>query len=328
MAHGFNNLGRNTTFASKREIAWHGLGSVVEAMTSEEAIILGGMDFEVNLAPVYANINIKDYNGEFYTHQSLVNGKQATYRTDTNETFGIVGGRYTVLQNTECFKFFDDIIGEGHAAYETVGALGNGETVFLTAKLSKELVINKDLVDQYLLLTNTHDGSGSVNIMFTPIRVVCNNTLTMALNSNKSKFTIRHTKNLHNKLKQAENALGIVKKQSVLLKETMEHIAKISIDDKKAIDIICSAFNFERNDKGEFFSTRSVNLANKIYKSYQIGVGQEGIVGTGYGLYNGVTTYLQNVQKVTDKDAFFKNSFMGKDDVTRNKVLQNILELT
>lgn len=337
MAHGFKNLGKNTTFASKREIAWHGLGSVVDSMTSKEAIILGGLDFEVGLASLYVKLEEtelknthalnncirleKGVDAKFFNTKGI-NSNFATYRTDNNTIFGIVGNRYEVIQNTEAFEFFDSIIGEGHARYETVGALGNGETVFITAKLPGNLNVNKEDIDKYLLLTMSHDGSSSIQAMFTPIRVVCNNTLTLALKS-RNKVTIRHTKNARERLEKAKEILGIVQTETKNMEEVFNIYAKTKVNDEDAFEIFKKSFGIIPQKDGKL-STRSFNKLEEIKKIYFEGVGQKEIIGSAWGVYNGVTTYLQNYQNIKGDEDLFKKSFMGKDEEIKIRTLKNI----
>ena len=200
------------SFASKKEPAWHGLGKVVDAMTSKEAIILGGLNFEVSKRPLFIQSNLISFeqakehsivsrniindNTIFYSKLVGIEDKFATVRDDLNLPLGIVGSRYEIIQNQEAFDFFDSIVGEKYADYETVGCLNGGGTIFITAKLKEEMIINKDNIDKYLLLTMSHDGTSSIQVMFTPIRVVCNNTLTLALGG-KNRVTIRHTKSAY-----------------------------------------------------------------------------------------------------------------------------------
>ena len=320
MAHGFNELGKSTSFASRRELAWHGLGKTVDAMTSEEAIVLGGMDFEVDLAPVYAGVEdakLEEVWGmetavKTRTDKGILNYKKgvvlpnnfATYRTDNKEVFGVVGKRYTPIQNKDAFAFFDSIIGEGHAKYETVGALGNGRKVFITAKLPNKLVVGKENIDKYLLLTMAHDGSGSVQAMFTPIRVVCNNTLSAALSNSSNKVSIRHTKNALDRLNIAKRILGIADRQSTTLSEVFTQFAKTKMNDEDLKSYFKSTFKIKPAEDGNI-SSKGQNILNNLLKYHEIGIGQRGIEGTAWGAYNAVTGYQQNIQKYRNTDVAF-----------------------
>lgn len=328
MAHGFINLGQNSTFATRKELAWHGLGSVVESMTAKEAMVLGGLDFEVGLAPLYAEIKpaiespagIWGWKGN---HFKNVSTNFATYRKDTNDIFGVVGSRYEPVQNTEAFAFFDSVIGEGHAEYETVGALGNGERVFITAKLPSHLHVGKDTIDKYLLLTMAHDGSGAVNVLFTPVRVVCNNTLSLALNRATNKVSIRHTKNALNRLEDAKKILGIAEKNFETLEQYFNRLSHLKITDEDAQNIFKTSFNLIPQEDGKL-STRAKNKLTAVTNYYNIGVGQENIIGTGWGVYNAVTGYLQNgLEREGDKQ--FTSTFIKGDEVIRSRTSSALL---
>lgn len=344
MAHGFRNLGKNTTFATRKELAWHGLGKVVDAMTSEEAIKLGGLDFEVGLAPLYAgvetNIDIDDTskypsiirNGQGkLTDVSFSSCKEiktnfATFRKDTKDVFGVVGSRFTVVQNWEAFDFFDSIIGDGHAQYETVGALGNGEKIFITAKLPSTIQVKKEDIDNYLLLTMAHDGSSSIQAMFTPIRVVCNNTLSLALSNCTNKVSIRHTKNAHKKLDIAAELLGIVKTQSEDFSSIFNTFADSYLKEAQIKDIIKSSFGFEEDDKG-YFSTKAANIMNDVLEYHEIGVGQQGIQGTKWGVFNAVIGYQQNVQKYKNTEVQFESVYNKQASNIRQKAFNNLIRV-
>ena len=174
MAHqiNYNETKGTHSFASHSEKAWHGLGQVVDkAMTSEEAITLANLDYDVEKAPIYAGIGGEDLS------YSEFKDKVATYRTDTKEVLGLVGRKYEIVQNRDAFGFFDAIIDSGEAIFETAGVLGKGERIFVTAKLPNDILVNGEPCEKYIILTNSHNGSSSIIAGFTTIRVVCNNTL-------------------------------------------------------------------------------------------------------------------------------------------------------
>jgi len=336
MAHGFRDLGRHTTFATRKELAWHRLGKVVNAMTSEEAIVLGGMDFEVGLKPIYTvddghnmteqvgNTTSRFINKSAFTQLS---SNFATYRKDNQHTFGIVGARYEVIQNTEAFQFFDSIIGEGHAEYETVGALGDGERVFLTAKIPEKMLIGKEHIDKYLLFSMAHDGTGSIIIMFTPIRVVCNNTLSAALSGNTNKVSIRHTKNARNRIEDAKAVLGIVHQNGLMLEEVFNQMLKVKLHDQEIGEIVIKSFGFTPDVKTNEFSTRAKNKFKEIMAFHESGVGQKDIRGTAWGAYNAITGYQQNVQNYRDDNVEFDSIFNKTNANVRQKAFNELVSL-
>lgn len=225
------NLERNTySFYSLKEVAWHGLGQIVaEAKTPEEVIRLANMDYEVALAPMFANFLpkntsqvIKVDNGFICQVISPENGHIieevkipkkgvkvpdvfATYRTDNFDVLGTVGSRYEPVQNTEAIDFIynvcknSNVLTSSDVIIETAGVLGRGERIFVTAQLPTYELCG-DEMKKYILFTTSHDGSGSIQACFTDIRVVCNNTLNAALQNCSNMMRFKHTKNVANAL--------------------------------------------------------------------------------------------------------------------------------
>lgn len=351
MAHNLNfNKGR-ASFVSKQELPWHRLGTVVDTLTSKEALELGGLDFVVEKRPLYVPgvalgfedakkfkrigreiVNISTDPKEItlasnYHKLIKFNRQFATVRTDNDFPLGIVGEKYHVFQNYEAFEFFDSIVGEKYADYETAGALGNGETVFITAKLKEEMVFNKDLIDKYLLLTASHDGSSSITVMFTPIRVVCNNTLTLALQGkNSNKVLISHTLNAKIRLENAKRVLGLVGQSALAYQEAFGNLLKINVTDDEATEVFKKVLKLEPDNKGKY-STRAVNILDSIETYYHIGFGQQEIVGTGWGVYNAVTGYLQNVKTYQNDDSRFKTTLLTSQNNIRLEAYNEILDL-
>ena len=225
------NLERNTySFYSLKEVAWHGLGQIVaEAKTPEEVIRLANMDYEVALAPMFANFLPKNTsqviqvdNGFICQVISPENGHIieevkipkkgvkvpdifATYRTDNFDVLGTVGSRYEPVQNTEAIDFIynvcknSNVLTPSDVVIETAGVLGRGERIFVTAQLPTYELCG-DEMKKYILFTTSHDGSGSIQACFTDIRVVCNNTLNAALQNCSNMMRFKHTKNVANAL--------------------------------------------------------------------------------------------------------------------------------
>lgn len=202
-----------------REKPWHQLGRSVEsAPTSEDAIRYAGLDWNVIQEPIYLNNGTK------------ILGSYCNIRSTDHKPLGIVGERYKIVQNSEAFEFTDALLGEG-VRYETAGSLKDGRTVWLLAKMPESIEILGDEVEPYLVFTNTHDGSGAVRVTMTPVRVVCNNTLNLALRTAKRVWSARHTGSIQNKLDEAMETLKFANKYMEATKETMEELHKVKLSD-------------------------------------------------------------------------------------------------
>jgi phage/plasmid-like protein (TIGR03299 family) len=186
MAHqiNFNEKTGKHSFFSVKEKAWHNLGQLIDRYpTSAEAIQYAGLDYIVEKRPLFTydtENQIADPDTDIIIPEISVPNYFATVRADTDQVLGVVGNDYEVVQNRDAFTFFDAIVGGGEGIlYETAGALGNGERIFITAKLPGYIRVGKDdLIEKYLFLTTSHDGYGSITAAFTPTRIVCNNSAT------------------------------------------------------------------------------------------------------------------------------------------------------
>lgn len=323
MAHNinFNQQTQKHSFFSVKEKAWHGLGQIVtECPTSAEAIILAGLNYTVEKRTLYATL---DHSFE------QVKGYHATLRADTNQILGIVGSKYEIVQNETAFSFFDAIVQDSRIQYETAGALGNGERIFITAKMPDVLRISrKDEIEKYIFLTTSHDGSGSIMAAFTPVRIVCNNTLNMALRNHTNAVHIKHTANAADKLQQAAKIIHIADNTGLLLEQMFKQWAKTTLSDaetKKLIKLAMApskevfAAVAEGNKKFEF-SRQFENVCGDIWEYSQTAPSQqlETTKGTIFGAYNAITGYYQNVASF--KDGSHKlNSIMFGTGLDRTK---------
>lgn len=209
-----------------REKPWHGLGTkVMEAPTSKDALRLAGLDWNVVQEPIYTET------------EELIDGYKANVRDMDRKVLGVVTDRYKVIQNDEAFAFTDALLGEG-VRYETAGSLQNGKKVWLLAHLPHEYIISGERISPYLLFSNSHDGSGAIKVALTPIRVVCNNTLNLALETAKRSWSMVHTGDVKGKLDEARNTLFMAEKYMDHLGKEFEHLRSIKLSDNEVMDYI------------------------------------------------------------------------------------------
>lgn len=312
MAHNLNFNKRTGTwsFASHSEKAWHGLGQIVDkAMTSAEAIKLANLDYQVDKSAVTFSPN---------NQPSVIDGYFATYRTDTNQYLGMVKSRYEIVQNIEAFGFFDSIIDEGEAIFETAGVLGNGERIFVTAKLPDDFEVGGEKIEKYIMLMNSHDGSSSIIAGMTNIRVVCNNTLQAALRGLDNKVSIDHVSGAQNKLKEAHRVMGIASKYSSEVSDIFNRMVDFKMDEgqlnKYLFDVLKPEYKKVMTSQEE--NEMSTRLKNMIDATTQFAMTHptqttEAAKGTLWGAYNAVSGYYNYVKDFPSAESKFQSQFLG-----------------
>jgi len=203
MGHELSTVNGRVAMMYVGEVPWHGLGMKMGApATARETIAAAGLDYDVQMT------NLATIDG------TPVPQKRAVIRTDTNDVLGVVGGNYVPVQNRECFSFLDAVVADGRLRYHTAGALRKGERIWLLAKLPGQIRVrfSEDISEKYLLLSNSHDGSSTLRVHYTSIRVVCANTLHIADQAGRGEgIAIRHQGNLAAKVRDAQNVLGLAR---------------------------------------------------------------------------------------------------------------------
>lgn len=329
MAHNlnFNSRTGHYSFFSVKQKPWHNLGQIVEEHpTSEQAIKFAGLDYEVEKSPLFSKgLGIIENNSgiEIVDSELEVSNYFASIRTDNNTVLGVVGKDYHILQNREAFSFFDSIVGGGNGIlYETAGALGNGERIFITAKLPDYIRVGNgdDITEKYIFLTTSHDGSGSITAAFTPIRIVCQNTLNASLKNMSNVIRIRHTSGAKQRLEDAHKLMELANKLSSDLESTFNYWAKIKVGDdemKKLIQLaLCpNKETLKHLHTGNFddLSTVFKNTVDNAFAYAMMSDTQqiETTKGTLFGAYNAVTGFYQNVKTYKDDEAKLQSIVMG-----------------
>lgn len=328
MAHNinFNEQTGRYSFFSVKEKAWHGLGQIVnEYPTSEQAIKYAGLDYEVIKSPLFTNGSEIITDSEFTEINKMLEVPKyfANIRTDNNTVLGVVGKDYHIVQNREAFNFFDAIVGGDQGIlYETAGALGNGERIFITAKLPDYIRVGNgdDVTEKYIFLTTSHDGSGSITAAFTPIRIVCQNTLNASLKNMTNVVRIKHTSGAKQRIENAHKIMGLANTLSTQLENIFNNWSKVRVSDKEVKKLIQLALcpnketlDLIKNDAEDEMSTVFKNTIDDAFQYAMLSDTQQmdTTKGTLYGAYNAVTGYFQNVRNYKNDEAKLQSIVLG-----------------
>ncbi|MBQ3119857.1 MAG: DUF945 domain-containing protein [Peptococcaceae bacterium] len=239
-----------------RKPCWHGMGvRVEEALTSKDALHYSGLDWQVKQEPLMT--------GTFKS----VPGYVANVRSDNDRILGIVSDSYKVVQNEEAFAFTDALIGEG-VRYETAGSLDEGRKVWLLAKLPERYQLVGEDVDPYIVFTSSHDGSGAIRVAPTPIRVVCQNTLNLALNTAKRSWSTTHTSNVHSRLDDARNTLLFADKYMKALQQEAERLSMQRVTDKLFYTLVDKLLPVDEDASEQTKSNNRKQRSDLIYRYF------------------------------------------------------------
>ena len=207
-----------------RVAPWHGLGvSGESALNSNDAIEQSGLNWNVIQRPIMTS------------NYTPILGYKANIRDSDEKVLGVVTDRYKVVQNAEAFAFTDALLGEG-VRYETAGALQGGRKIWLLAKLPDKYIIEGEQIEPYLVFSSSHDGSAAIKVAMTPVRVVCQNTLNIALSSAKRMWSTVHVGDLAHKMDDAHNTLLLAEKYMGKLGAEFSRLSKIKLTDAKVME--------------------------------------------------------------------------------------------
>lgn len=243
-----------------RQVPWHGLGTMVqEAPTSEDALHIAELDWRVEQTPVFTDAGIE------------IPGYKANRRDTDGSILGIVSDRYKIVQNTEAFEFTDAIVGEtedGVVKYETAGSLCGGKRIWLLAKMPTKKVLDDD-VEPYMVFANSHDGTGAIRIAMTPIRVVCQNTMNLALNTAKRQWSTKHVGDMQSKLEEAKLCLRMADSYMANLDVEADRLANAKLYREQIEEILDAMFPVDDNTS-ERKKNNIVQFKNQFWTAYSM----------------------------------------------------------
>lgn len=284
-----------------REKPWHGLGiRVEEAPTSKEALELAGLNWKVLQKPIYTSSGIP------------IKGYKANVRDIDQNILGIVTDRYKVVQNEEAFKFTDNLLGAG-MRYETAGSLQDGKRIWLLAKLPHEYIIGGEQISPYLVFTNTHDGSGAIKVAVTPVRVVCSNTLNLALSTAKRSWSTIHTGDINGKMDDARETLQLAGKYMNCLGKEFNNLQQKKISERKVMEFIEELL--PEPDNASFQQKKNVaRLREDMKRRYFDAPDLKDLGNTAYRFINAVSDFATHAKPIRETKDYQSNLFMKTVD--------------
>lgn len=275
-----------------REKPWHGLGTrVEEAPTSHEALELAGLDWTIESLPVY------DAQGR------EIKGYKANTRSSDGTVLGIVGSRYKIVQNSEAFDFTDALVGEG-ITYETAGSLYGGKKIWLLGKMPERYILG-DKMEPYICFVNNHDGKGAVRACMTPVRVVCNNTLNIALSEAQRAWSTAHRGNVQAKLEEARATLQMAEQYLVKLDEEADRLANQTMTESDVHDTLNKMFALPKDATDRQKQTAQTAKDGIVACMLRPDIAQ--FLNTKWGFINAVSDYVGHSEPARRTKNFDEN---------------------
>lgn len=332
MAHELHLVDGQAAMMYVGQVPWHGLGHALDKPpTAEEGIRSAKLDWRVGKKPMYA---VAD--GIYHA----VPGQYAVVREDLWDSedcpiFATVSNTYVPLQNAEAFGFFDGLIEQNTATYETAGALGQGERVWVLAKLKGDFAVaGVDELKQYVLLANGHNAATSVRVLLTPVRVVCQNTLNWALSDAKIEFRVSHGPQMHRKLDLAAQQLTRIIEQYSLLHSRFDSMARRQMVHRDLPNYLETVFPLP--SQGRFTDRnfeKAVDEVNVTRKKCErlfeegLGNGDPVIRGSLWAAYNGVIQWTDHQAPYKNRFHRFNSLFFGEGSRVKSRALASALRL-
>jgi phage/plasmid-like protein (TIGR03299 family) len=320
MAHELEIVNGKANMIYVGNAPWHDLGTKVpETISTAEAIVASGLNWNVGLKELFTD------SAEKVTHR-------ATYRQDTGAILGVVGPEYTALQNSDAFSFFDPFLASKEATIQTAGSLKEGRRVWVLAKLNRDpmKIVGEDTVEKYILLSNSHDGTLAVRVGFTPVRVVCQNTMSMAHNDRNSQLIrLSHTKNVALNLEAIREVMDTANARFEATAEQYRLLAQKQINQADLERYVKLVFTMGTVDENA--GERKSRVLEPITRLFETGRGNDmaGVAGTYWAAYNAVTEFIQYERGGTaSKDSRLNETWFGGGMVLNKKALQTALTLS
>lgn len=275
---------------------WHGLGTLVEeAPTSADALELAGLDWQVIQKDLFTADGFS------------VDGFKANVRESDDQVLGVVTNRYKVVQNQDAFAFTDALLGEG-VRYETAGSLQNGRRIWILAKLPQRYIISGDEITPYLVFMNSHDGTGAIKAAMTPIRVVCQNTLNLALATAKRSWSVNHVGDIEGKLEDAKDTLLYAGQYMSELGKEIDVLSRKTLTDRQVYEYIDALFPSEDGMTGAQ-RKNILRLKDDVRMRYFDAPDLRNIGKTAYRFVNAVSDFATHAKPIRERKNYRESLF-------------------
>ena len=314
MAHELEIVNGQAQMAYVGELPWHGLGTKVPAdLTPDQFMVTAGLDWKVTKEKLVTPQGV------------IVPNKEALVRTSDNSVLDVVGTGWNPVQNSEAFEFFNDYVVAGDMEMHTAGSLKNGQMVWALAKTKESFeLFNGDQTDNYFLFTNPHQFGKSINIRMTPIRVVCNNTLTLSLSKESDKMvTVNHRKAFDPDM--VKEQMGIAREKMEQYKSMAEFLGGKRYTADNVIQYFNEVFGAPAKEKVDNvipFTSRNAKIA---YENLDTQPGANFAQGSWWTAFNSVTHMTDHLQG-RENDSRLQSAWYGRNRKVKLNALDKALE--
>ena len=278
-----------------RNAVWEGLGKDVNgAVTIDDVMRIADLDWNVVQKPIY-------------TDNRLIKGYRANVREDNNNVLGIVTNRYSVVQNRDGFAFTEELLGNGFS-YETAGCINGGKKIWLLAKLDGCQLAGEDY-DPYLVFFNTHDGSGSIRVAITPIRVVCQNMINLALRRSSRSWSCVHKGDIRSKLEEARYTLSHTKEYLESLNEELGNLKLQKLDDAKVKEYVETLLPLKENEPSQVRRRNIESMRKDLLYRYFFAPDLVDVEKSAYRFINAVSDFATHTSEHKETKHYQENLF-------------------
>ena len=317
MAHELEMINGVAQMAYAGDVPWHGLGTKVSNdLTPQQMLEAAGLDWKVNTQPCFTMIDDK----------RVKIGKQALVRDMDNKILDIISDDWKPMQNSEAFEFFNDFVAAGDMEMHTAGSLKDGKIVWALAKVSEsfELFGGRDKVDAFLHFTNPHSYGQSIDVRFTPIRVVCNNTLTLSLRTqSKNMVKVSHRREFDAEL--VKETLGVAKHKLQSYKEMAEHLSKKRYTNESIVEYFARVFpvmTSKEASRKDLSKSAKLALEDALHNQPGAEFGE----GTWWQAFNTVT-YMTDHLIGRSADTRLQSAWYGANQGLKTRALETAMEM-